>query len=522
MSAGETRSCFGVYADSPMSVNDNRLPERCVSKVNFLSLAVPMDNHKNTEINRLFRFLPKVDRLLKTAAAAEFNQRFGAQKTTETARAAIESVRENLRENDFAESSSEELTGVLLERAETYLQQTFEIQQRACFQRVINATGVIVHTNLGRAPLAEAAKKAIIEIAAGYCTLEYDVETGARGRRGRNAEELLCELTNAEAALIVNNCAAATILILAALAQGGEAIVSRGELVEIGGDFRIPDVMAQAGARLVEVGTTNRTKLSDFERAISENTKLVVRVHPSNFRIVGFTEMPDLKELADAAHNQNVLLYEDAGSGALVDLSEFGLDEPVISQSIKAGADVVSFSGDKLLGAAQSGLIVGKREVIEKLRKHPLYRALRVDKIVYAALGATLEIFAQAKQFEQIPVLQMLAQTKPEIEQRAKEFVARTEQFVIRNLKFVIADGTSAPGGGSAPLAKLETVLIRLRHNRLPADELARRLRFSVVPIAARVADDQVLLDLRTVTAAEANEILHALIKIDAEDFSDK
>ena len=481
-----------------------------------------MDNYENTQINRLFRFLPAVDRLLKTAAANKFSQQFGAPKTTEAARAAVESVRKDLRKNDFAETLSEDLNEILFERAETYLRQTFEIQKRRRFQRVINATGVVVHTNLGRAPLAPAAKQAIIETASGYCTLEYDLETGKRGRRGRNAEELLCELTGAEAALIVNNCAAATILVLAALAANGEAVVSRGELVEIGGDFRIPDVMAQANVRLVEVGTTNRTKLQDFTNAVGENTKLIVRVHPSNFRIVGFAEMPDLQELANAARAKNVLLYEDAGSGALIDLSEYELtDEPVISQSIKSGADVVSFSGDKLLGAAQSGLIVGKTEVIERLRKHPLYRALRADKIVYAALGATLEIFQQNKQFEQIPVLQMLAQTKAEIEQRAKQFIARLQakqiNFGLWTLDFGLLEGMSAVGGGSAPLAKLETVLIALQHKDFSADELERRLRFSAVPIIARVADDKVLLDLRTVTDSEADEILSALQKINGE-----
>ena len=258
-------------------------------------------------------------------------------------------------------------------------------------RRVINATGVILHTNLGRAPLSDAARRAIAQEAAGYCTLEYDPTTGSRGKRGGYAEELLTQLTGAEAALVVNNCASAALLILTVLARDGETIVSRGELVEIGGDFRVPDVMSNSGTRMVEVGSTNRTRLEDYKRAMNDNTRLIMRVHPSNYRIIGFTDSPELSELASLAHESGLPLYEDAGSGVLSDLSAFGLsDEPIISESIAAGADVVSFSGDKLLGATQAGLIVGRREIIDRLRKHSLYRALRVDKLCLAALEATL------------------------------------------------------------------------------------------------------------------------------------
>ena len=467
---------------------------------------------EESKTNSLLRCLPSVDAVLKTETARTFSRNAGSKRAAETARAAIEDLRALL---VGGESNVDANRESLLELAEKQLAEKIENLNRQKFKRVINATGVIVHTNLGRAPLADSAKKAISETAAGYCTLEYDLETGTRGNRGRTAEELLRELTGAEAALIVNNCAAAAFLVLSEFGARGEAIVSRGELVEIGGDFRVPDVMAQSGTRLIEVGTTNRTKIWDFERAINENTKLLVRIHPSNFRIVGFTAMPSLSELANLARAKDLILYEDAGSGALIDLSRFGLnDEPVISESIRAGADVVTFSGDKLLGGAQAGIVVGREIIIERMRKNPLYRALRADKIVYAVLAATLEIYRSEKHFAEIPVLQMLSQTKEEIRKRSENFVAKVENFVIRNLKFEIIEGISAIGGGSAPLARLETVLISLRHDRLSAEELEKVLRKNSPPIISRISEDRVLLDLRTVFEPEENEIAAALVSI--------
>lgn len=473
-----------------------------------------MQNKKNTDSP--LRFLPAVDTLLKTATAREIETSLGTNKLTDLARTAIEDLRRDLIENRDENLSRE----ILQTKAENRLREHFEFAKRQKYQRVINATGVIIHTNLGRAPFAESARRAISETAANYCSLEYDLETGKRGRRGQNAENLLCELTGAEAALIVNNCAAAAFLVLSELGKGGEAIVSRGELVEIGGDFRVPDVMAQSGTKLVEVGTTNRTKIQDFETAVTENTNLFVRVHPSNFRIVGFTAQPDLAELAQLAHSKTILLYEDAGSGALIDLSRFGLnDEPVISESIKAGVDIVTFSGDKLLGGCQAGLIVGRAAIIERLRKNPLYRALRVDKIAYAVLAATLEIYQKETYLAEIPVLRMLAQTKAEIEKRALGFV---EKFQSENSKpetwnLKLVEGTSAVGGGSAPLAKLPTILISIQSEKFSATELERSLRFATPPIVARIADDKILLDLRTVSTSETAEILSVLDKISAE-----
>ena len=349
--------------------------------------------------------------------------------------------------------------------------------------------------------------------AAGYCTLEYDTETGARGRRGARADALLAELTGAEDALVVNNCAAAALLVLASLARDGETVVSRGELVEIGGDFRVPDVMAQSGTTMVEVGTTNRTRLSDYERAITERTRLVLRVHPSNYRIVGFTSAPTLSELARLAHERNLLLYEDAGSGALLDLAPFGLaGEPVIRESVAQGADAVTFSGDKLLGAAQAGLVVGRREVVERLRRHPLYRARRADKLALAALEATLNSYRRGEAAREVPVLRMLAATRGEIERRVRAFSRRLRPRLGGGaLTFEITAGESAIGGGSAPTTHPPTALLALTHAALTASALEERLRRAAPPVIARILDDRVVIDLRTVSEAEEAELLDAL-----------
>jgi L-seryl-tRNA(Ser) seleniumtransferase len=390
-------------------------------------------------------------------------------------------------------------------------------RERECgLRRVINATGVVLHTNLGRAPLSDAARRAVAEEAARYCTLEYDTASGARGRRGARVEELLAELTGAEDALVVNNCAAAALLVLTAIARDGETIVSRGELVEIGGDFRVPDVMAQSGTTMVEVGTTNRTRLSDYERAVTERTRLLMRVHPSNYRIVGFTATPALAELARLAHARGLLLYEDAGSGALFDLTPLGLSgEPVIRESIARGADVVTFSGDKLLGSAQAGLVVGRREVIERLRRHSLYRALRADKLALAALEATLDAYRCGEARREVPVLRMLSVTRDEIERRAHAFSRRLRARSAEDaLGLEIIEGESAVGGGSAPTTQPPTALLALKHPTLTASALDERLRRNAPPVVARIIDGRVVLDLRTVGETEETELLDALASL--------
>ena len=359
----------------------------------------------------------------------------------------------------------------------------------------------------------------MIEESSRYCSLEYDIETGKRGKRGERAEDLLAELTGAESALIVNNCAAAAVLVLTALCKGGEAIISRGELVEIGGDFRVPDVMTQSGAGLVEVGTTNRTSLSDYEKAVTENTRMILKVHTSNYRIIGFTSTPNIKELTELAHEKDILLYEDAGSGAIFDLSEFGLtDEPVISKSIASGADVVTFSGDKLLGGTQAGLIVGRTSVIETISKHPLYRALRASKIIYAALEATFEAFRKETARDEIPVLKMLSTSIEDLGQRTEKFADRIYKKLGENsnLKVEIAKGKSVVGGGSAPAVQPETVLLQIMHKSIPVNELEKSLRFAKTPVVTRILEDRVLIDLRTVFDDEENELLDILAEINA------
>jgi L-seryl-tRNA(Ser) seleniumtransferase len=476
-------------------------------------------------ISRL-RALPSVDALLRTPDALALRERLGAARLTELARAVTEELRAELLALDSqpdhngrtdapstdAAFSREALLAEVIRR----LGARAEREEARGLRRVINATGVVLHTNLGRAPLSGPARERVSRAAAGYCTLEYDAETGRRGRRGERAESLLAELTGAEEALVVNNCAAAALLVLTALSRGGEAVISRGELVEIGGDFRVPEVMAQSGATMVEVGTTNRTRLADYERALNEQTRLVVRVHPSNYRLVGFTSAPALAELAALAHAAGLPLYEDAGSGALIDLAPYGITgEPVIGESIAAGADLVTFSGDKLLGSAQAGLIVGRSEWVNRLRRHPLYRALRADKLTLAALEATLEAYRRGEALAEIPALRMLSVTAEELERRARDFAARLRTRLNTNaLELEVIAGHSAVGGGSAPTAQPRTSLVALKHESLSADALDAALRRSRPPVVARILDDRVVLDPRTIGVEEENELLDALAAI--------
>jgi L-seryl-tRNA(Ser) seleniumtransferase len=432
-------------------------------------------------------------------------------------------VTDEMRRELLAETSAKRPAGAengsrtdLMIEAEKRLATAHRDEVARGLRRVINATGVVLHTNLGRAPLSEAARRAMVDKAAGYCSLEYDITSGERGRRGPRAEELLTSLTGAEAALVVNNCAAAALLVLSALASDGESIVSRGELVEIGGDFRVPDVMAQSGTRMVEVGTTNRTRLSDYRKAISPDTRLIMRVHPSNYRIVGFVRTPTLGDLAGLAHDAGLLLYEDAGSGALLDLSEYGIDgEPVICTSIKAGADIVSFSGDKLLGGPQAGLLVGRATLIDRLRNHPLYRALRADKLRIAALEATLEAYARDSAHVEVPAYRSLAMTIDEIRERAEGLISRLrESKRLETLRLETVEGESAAGGGTGPTSRLPTVLISLAHDQLTANQIEAALRLSEPPVVARIVDDCVLLDLRTVAKSDEAEVERAVLSL--------
>jgi L-seryl-tRNA(Ser) seleniumtransferase len=466
------------------------------------------------------RALPSVDSLLRTETARSLKSKIGAGRLSSLARKVTDELRREILARSSTpagpSSAGNGSRANLLMEAEKRLAAAHKDEVATGLRRVINATGVVLHTNLGRAPLSEAARRAIVDKAAGYCSLEYDVATGERGRRGPRAEDLLASLTGAEAALVVNNCAAAALLALTTLARDGETIVSRGELVEIGGDFRVPEVMAQSGTRMIEVGTTNRTRLSDYRKAISENARLIMRVHPSNYRIVGFAKTPTLQDLAGLSHEAGLVLYEDAGSGALLDLTEYGIDgEPVIRASIEAGADVVSFSGDKLLGGPQAGLLVGRSDIIERMRSHPLYRALRADKLRIAALEATLEAYAREVSDGEVPAHRSIALSPTEIRARADGLINRLyENRMAPAVSLGTIEGGSAAGGGSGPTSHLPTVLISVTHSQMTPNQVEAALRLSEPPVIARIVDDRVLLDLRTVAENEESEVERAILSL--------
>jgi L-seryl-tRNA(Ser) seleniumtransferase len=474
-----------------------------------------MDNTVVEGKTAVFGLLPSIDELLSTEAVIAMIAELGRTRALFLTRQALDSIRGDMRENSEPPFNRlETLTSeILFEETIRRLNDVMRTERTSVLRRVINATGVVIHTNLGRAPLSENAKRAIVD-AAGYSTIEYNIGTGKRGTRCSNAEKLLAEITGAERALIVNNCAAAAVLVLSVFAKGGDVLVSRGELVEIGGDFRIPDVLTQSGATLKEVGTTNRTKLSDYEKALNLDTALILRVHPSNYRIVGFTDKPSVADLADLAHTNGILLYEDAGSGAMIDLNSVGLDDdPVISQSLAVGADIVSFSGDKLLGGPQAGLIVGRKDLIDSLRKHPLYRALRVDKLICAALEATLGSYARETAREEIPVLKMLSMSAEAITKRAHAFKARLADTISSSdgLNIETIPGNSAVGGGAAPDVSPETFLLALSHTKHSDHELEQALRLSNPPVITRIVEGKVLIDLRTVADSDEEELIEIL-----------
>lgn len=467
----------------------------------------------------ILRSLPSIDQLLRRAALQPLIGQSGRNVVRDRLREVLDEFRQELTINNgnaelFAEFLNDAVK--LSDEVERRLQERFARRQQRRTQRVINATGVVLHTNLGRAPLSQAAIQAINEIASDYCNLEYDLATGKRGKRGTGLEASLRELLACEAAAIVNNCAAAVLLTLNTLAEGGEVLISRGELIEIGGSFRIPDVIAKSGARIREIGTTNRTRLGDYERAINEHTKVILRCHPSNYRIVGFTEKPALEDLARLARERGLPLVEDLGSGCLIDLNPLGVhDEPTAAHSLRAGASVVTFSGDKLLGGPQAGIILGKAEPIQRIKSNPLMRALRVDKLTYAALEATVAAYLSGKAVEEIPVQAALHLPKEAITRRARAFIRRARNLN-SSLEFNLVDGHSVIGGGSAPEIQLPTTLITITNSRMNVDELEERLRLNSPPIIARIVEDKLALDLRTVTQPAEKEILSALENLDS------
>jgi len=419
---------------------------------------------------------------------------------TQIVRGILDDVRAELKSSKSADGREGTRPAESLESLESRIAAEVRAFLTPSLRRVINATGVILHTNLGRAPLPHGVIAHLDETATRYSNLEYDIESGHRGKRDVHTSRLLAALVGAEAAIVVNNNAAAVFLVLNTLAKNAEVVVSRGELIEIGDGFRIPDIMAESGAVLHEVGTTNRTCIRDYERALNERTRLLLRVHPSNFRVTGFTERVSLEELVALGRRAQVPVYEDLGSGCLVDLTGAGVTEPVVRASYEAGADVVSFSGDKLLGGPQAGIIAGKRDVIERIRRNPLFRALRVDKLTIAALEVTLKAYLRGA-LDEIPALRMIRQSPAEIAQRAVRFSEHLRASLPKEVSIRVFEGTSVIGGGSTPDQQLPTHLIAISSPRYSAAALEEGLRNPDIgiPVIARIERDQLILDLRTV-----------------------
>ena len=447
-----------------------------------------------------FRLIPSIDELRQRAAIRALEARFGGTATVDALRSAAAAVRDAVARGDNSLSSAADVTACIESMARDRLDQQF----RPSLEPVINATGVIIHTNLGRAPLSGAAVDRVAAIARGYSTLEYDRARGTRGRRDVHAEALICRLAGAEAAVVVNNNAAATMIVLASVAAGREVIVSRGELVEIGGGFRIPDVMAQSGALLREVGTTNKTRAADYAAAIGPRTALILRVHPSNFRIEGFTERPELADLVALGRRFNIPVAEDLGSGYLGPPERTAAAphpladvEPSVGASVAGGADLCCFSGDKLLGGPQAGIVVGRETLVAAIRRHPLMRALRVDKMTYAALEATLAEYAAGRAATTVPVQRMLTMNGDFILLRAETLASKLRAIAGWHVNLVA--GASAVGGGSAPGVELPTWLVTVDKDGLSPDALESQLRALTPPVIARIERDRVVLDLRTV-----------------------
>lgn len=466
-----------------------------------------MDEHQK----ELLKNLPKIDEMMLRIEKRQSIAGFPREIIKEACRTVVEELRARiLREKGdaFRLPTPEQAADRAAEIVEGF----------GCYRlrRVINATGVILHTNLGRAPLCREAIERVVEVAQGYSNLEYDLDKGERGLRYDHVRGLLCALTGAEDALVVNNNAAAVLLVLNVLADGKEAIVSRGELIEIGGEFRIPEVMEKSGARLREVGTTNRTRLSDYERAIGPETGIILKVHTSNFRIMGFTEEADLTALIALGKKHRFPVVDDLGSGCFVELDRHGLErEPTVRDCLDAGADVVTFSGDKLLGGPQAGVILGKSALIERIRKNPLNRALRIDKLTLAALEATLVKYLHpAEALTDLRVLRALTEPIAEVRKRAKRLATMLRRALPGESDIRLVSGVSMAGGGSLPTREIPTVLIGLRVANLSAAALESRLRRNEMPVIVRVADDRALLDLRTVDPGEFAEIRDALFRI--------
>ncbi len=475
-----------------------------------------MSKNKN-----LYTLIPKVDELLENANIQELLNSMPRKIVVDSIREEIDILRKDIRKLSLDEEQIIERNNRLYEMVMDRANKKNSYKLR----RVVNATGTVIHTNIGRSLINEEIMDNVKEIATNYSNLEYDLEKGERGSRYSHLEDILVEITGGEAAMVVNNNAAAVMLVLSTMAKDSEVIVSRGELIEIGGSFRIPDVMEQSGAHLVAVGTTNKTHLGDFENAITEETKALLKVHTSNYRILGFTSSVSAEELYTLKSKYNIPLIEDLGSGVLVDLSKYGLEyEPTVQDSIKNGVDVVTFSGDKLLGGPQAGIIVGKREYIEAMKKNPLTRAFRVDKFTISALEATLRLYLdESIAVEKIPTLNMLSLTIEEIEEKAKVlYDLLADNIDCENCKIEIVDDYSEVGGGSLPLEKMPTKCIMLTLNNLSVSRFEKALREYDIPIITRVYKDRIYIDLRTIREDEykivVDGVKHSLKEIEGVD----
>jgi L-seryl-tRNA(Ser) seleniumtransferase len=466
-------------------------------------------DHKQQLLSRI----PKVDEILADPGVSRWIGEYSRSVVVEAVRSGLQRFRVNLLAS--SESQAVDPTMFSMEKLMPYFKEAIEQQVTCRLKRVINATGVVIHTNLGRSLLPSSAIAHMEEVSRHFSNLEYNLDKGERGSRYVHVDEVLCALTGAESALVVNNNAAGVLLVLNTLAEGKDVIVSRGQLVEIGGAFRIPDVMRRSGARLVEVGTTNRTHLEDYQGAIGEETALLLKVHTSNFKIVGFTAEVTGRELVDLGKQQGVPVMEDLGSGCLVDLTPYGFrEEPVVQGSIRAGMDVVTFSADKLLGGPQAGIILGKREIISQVRANPLNRALRIDKLTLAALESTLRLYLdEERALQEIPTLAMLTISRKELTLKARRLLRQIRSKVGDAVEAVIRDDNSQVGGGAYPLQELPTQVISIRPRTFSSNQLEERLRGQLPPVIARIHRDELLLDLRTIQDHEFPLLVQTLAR---------
>ncbi|UCE17059.1 MAG: L-seryl-tRNA(Sec) selenium transferase [Gemmatimonadota bacterium] len=468
-----------------------------------------MERKKDTS---LFSQIPAVDSLLEHPDAKSLLEKYARTFVTNTIRERLEGIRETLRrggeKGDTLDLSPE---GILRS-----VEELIRRKREPSLRRLINATGILLHTNIGRSLLADDAIEAMMRVAEAPCNLELELDNGKRGHRDVHVEELLCRITGAEAATVVNNNAAAVMLCLNTMAEGKDVIISRGQLVEIGGSFRLPDVVTKSGARLVEVGTTNRTYLADYEKAMTKNTGALLCCHPSNFIVVGFTTDVPIEDLVELGARHGLPVVYDLGSGALVDLSEYGLEkEPMVQESVGHGVDLITFSGDKLLGGPQAGIIVGKKDCLEKIKGNPLKRALRIDKCTMAALEATLQIYLTEPDLStKLPIVWLLTRTIEEIEEAASKIVKGLSAKLRDRVEISIESGLSRVGGGSLPMESLPTKLIALKPVHISPDELAARLRDCPLPILGRIQQDTIFLDVRTIRKHEEDEVREALLNL--------